>query len=133
MERPNQMEEPVPVAASPNFEARSSIAYDSQNRLWVAYEASSAKWGKDFGAYETTGVSLYQDHTIRAKCFQGLAGIRDRGGLRPAFPGTAGEQVRGGRGRRRTRPRSGPCTLPDPEPGERRGRQYHRGEFRMGR
>jgi len=66
-----RMEAPVPVAASRNFEARSSVAYDAQNRLWVAYEASAVKWGKDFGAYETTGVSLYQDHDVRVKCFQG--------------------------------------------------------------
>ena len=45
-----KMDAPVPVAASPSFEARASIAYDKQNRLWVAYEASDTKWGKDFGA-----------------------------------------------------------------------------------
>ena len=68
------MDPPVPVAASQNFEARSSVAYDAQSRLWVAYEASAAKWGKDFGAYETTGVSLYQDHSFQVKCFQGPQG-----------------------------------------------------------
>ena len=56
---------PIPVAASQNFEARSSVAYDAQSRLWVAYEASDTKWGKDFGAYETTGVALYQGHNSR--------------------------------------------------------------------
>lgn len=68
-----QMDAPVPVAASTNFEARSSIVYDQQNRLWVAYEASDTRWGKDFGAYETTGIALYQGHTIKLKCFQGSA------------------------------------------------------------
>ena len=62
---------PTPVAATQNFEARSSVAYDSKNRLWVAYEASEKKWGKDFGAYETTGVALYQDHNVKVKCFPG--------------------------------------------------------------
>ena len=65
------MDAPVAVAASQGFEARSSIAYDPQNRLWVAYEASTTKWGKDWGALKTTGVSLYQDHNVRVKCFQG--------------------------------------------------------------
>ena len=66
-----RMDAPVPVAASQGFEARSSIAYDPQNRLWVAYEASTTKWGKDWGALETNGVSLYQDHNVRVKVFQG--------------------------------------------------------------
>jgi len=66
-----RMEKPVPVAATPNFEARSSIAYDAQNRLWVAYEGSDTKWGKDFGAYETTGIALYQGHDVHLKCFRG--------------------------------------------------------------
>jgi hypothetical protein len=54
------MQTPIPVAATVNFEARSSIAYDAQNRLWIAYETSSQRWGKDFGAYDTTGTALYQ-------------------------------------------------------------------------
>jgi hypothetical protein len=66
-----QMDKPVPVAASQNFEARSSAAYDGQNRLWVAYEAAADKWGKDFGVYEKSGIALYQGQTVRVKCFQG--------------------------------------------------------------
>jgi hypothetical protein len=66
-----RMDAPVPVAASRNFEARSSIAYDAQNRLWVAYEAAAEKWGKDFGVYEKSGVALYQGQSVRVKCFQG--------------------------------------------------------------
>ncbi len=68
------MDSPTPVAASQNFEARPAIAYDPMNRLWVAYEASAAKWGKDFGAYEKTGVALYQGHTLQVKCFQYTVG-----------------------------------------------------------
>ena len=40
-------EQPIPVAASLGFEARSSIAYDRQNRLWIAYETADRKWGKN--------------------------------------------------------------------------------------
>ena len=47
-------DDPIAVAATVNFEARSSLAYDSQNRLWIAYEFAGARWGKDFGAYDTT-------------------------------------------------------------------------------
>jgi len=85
-----RMEAPAPVAASRNFEARSAAAYDPQNRLWVAYEASDAKWGKDFGAYETTGIALYQGHNLRVKCFEGsqaFATADDLAAALPAFPG----------------------------------------------
>ena len=81
-----RMEAPAAVAASQNFEARSSIAYDAENRLWVAYEASDAKWGKDFGAYETTGIALYQGHNLRVKCFQGSGAFATADGLAAALP-----------------------------------------------
>ena len=71
------MDAPAPVAASGNFEARSSLAFDAKNRLWVAYEASADKWGKDFGAYDTSGVALYQGHNVRVKCFDGTVGVHD--------------------------------------------------------
>lgn len=66
-----EMGTPVAVAASPSFEARSSVAFDAQDRLWVAYEESFSGWGKDFGAYETTGSGLYQDTTVRVRVIEG--------------------------------------------------------------
>jgi hypothetical protein len=81
-----RMEAPVPVAASANFEARSSVAYDAKNRLWVAYEASDSKWGKDFGAYETSGIALYQDHDVRLKCFQGSQALAPAAELSKKVP-----------------------------------------------
>ncbi len=65
------MDTPVPVAASPKFEARPTLAYDRDNRLWVAYEESFPAWGKDFGAYETSGAGLYQGNTVRVKVVEG--------------------------------------------------------------
>src|SRR5260221_12754490 len=92
------MDPTTPVAATQNFEARSSIAYDSKNRLWVAYEASEKKWGKDFGAYETTGVALYQGHNLKIKCFSGKAAFTTAGDLGEALPGRpTGPQRRGGK------------------------------------
>jgi hypothetical protein len=66
-----EMQTSVAVAASARFEARSSVAFDSQDRLWVAYEESFPGWGKDFGAYETTGAGLYQDTTVQVRVLQG--------------------------------------------------------------
>jgi hypothetical protein len=65
------LDDPIPVAATLSFEARSSLAYDSQNRLWIGYEVAGSKWGKDFGAFDTTGLPLYSSHTIQVRCLIG--------------------------------------------------------------
>ena len=39
----------IPVAVSPAFEARSTIAVDARDRVWVAWEMGHANWGKDAG------------------------------------------------------------------------------------
>jgi beta-xylosidase len=53
------------VAATARYEAYPSLAYDSSGRLWVAYEEGGRDWGKDFGAYDTSGIALYQGRSIR--------------------------------------------------------------------
>jgi hypothetical protein len=65
------LDDPMAIAATVNFEGRSSLAYDSQNRLWIAYEMAGSRWGKDFGAYDTTGLPLYSSHTIQVRCLIG--------------------------------------------------------------
>jgi hypothetical protein len=65
------MDPPIPIAATLGFEARSSITYDPQNRLWIAYEVSGPDWGKDYGSYDTTGIALYHNHTIQVRCLVG--------------------------------------------------------------
>jgi hypothetical protein len=82
-----KMDPPVPVAASARFEARASIAYDNQNRLWVAYEGSERKWGKDYGTQETSGIALYQGHTAQVKCFLGNQAMLPAGDLANSLPG----------------------------------------------
>ncbi|MCL5746085.1 MAG: hypothetical protein M1541_19510, partial [Acidobacteria bacterium] len=39
----------IPVAASPAFEARATVAVDNADRVWVAWESGPANWGKDNG------------------------------------------------------------------------------------
>ncbi|MBI3679499.1 MAG: hypothetical protein HY235_03800 [Acidobacteria bacterium] len=103
-----RMDAPVPVAAGQNFEARSSIAYDARNRLWAAYEASDVRWGKDFGAYETTGVALYQNHNLRVKCFDGGKAFEASADVQEALPGGEAAPIR----RRAARAQG---SLPNPE------------------
>ncbi|MDQ6665921.1 MAG: hypothetical protein M3Z23_16190 [Acidobacteriota bacterium] len=85
-----QMDDPVPVAASRSFEARSSIAFDPQDRLWVAYETGASRWGKNFGAYETTGAPLYLSHNISLKIFDGNRALTTSGDLKTALPPAPG-------------------------------------------
>src|SRR4029077_15043688 len=37
-----------PVANTSRFEARPSICYDPEGRLWIAYEEGPERWGKDY-------------------------------------------------------------------------------------
>ncbi|MGO9256043.1 MAG: TolB family protein [Bryobacteraceae bacterium] len=65
------LQPPIPIAATLDFEGRSTIVFDPQNRLWIAYEVSGPDWGKDYGSYDTTGISLYFNHTIQVRCLVG--------------------------------------------------------------
>ncbi len=54
-------------ATSARYEAYPSIAYEPGGRLWLAYEEGAERWGKDFGADESSGVALYQGRAIRLR------------------------------------------------------------------
>ncbi len=82
------MDAPVAAAATPLFEARASIAFDSGNRLWLAYENSTARWGKNFGLYDTSGTPLYEERNIRVKCFDGNSVFTTSSDLLNVMPGT---------------------------------------------
>jgi len=73
--------EAVPVANSPRFEARPSIAVDRQDRVWIAYEEAGANWAKDFGSrWEApSGVPFYLDREIRVRCLAGGRWQQTRG------------------------------------------------------
>jgi hypothetical protein len=84
------------VATSPLYEAYPSIAYDPSGTLWVAYEEGGERWGKDYGAYETTGVPVYGGRAIRVRGF-----AKDGRMLEPtaevgdALPGEPGDPATG--------------------------------------
>jgi hypothetical protein len=90
-----EMDAPVAIAASARFEARSSAAYDGSGRLWVAYETSDERWGKDFGVYDIKGVSLYRGQTVRVRCLQAGRLYEPKGSLEHALnfaPGLTGRE-----------------------------------------
>src|SRR5207244_2426809 len=92
-----------PVAASQQYEVRPSLAYDGDGRLWSAWEESAERWGKDFGAYESTGTALYQVRNIGMKVFAGAKVLTPVAELGDVLPGPGGPA-------RRTR-----VKLPDPD------------------
>lgn len=58
-----------PAAGTSAFEARPSLAYDSQGRLWIAYEEGPEQWGKDFGALDDQeGNPLYFQRRVQVLC-----------------------------------------------------------------
>jgi hypothetical protein len=122
------MDAPVAVAASTNFEARSSIVFDPQNRLWVAYETSDARWGKDYGAYQTTGIALYQGHNIQVKCFDGPNAFTTADSLEDKLPLPPQALLRLARRRMADQvPTPGPESLKQPNPEIAKNRRPNQG------
>ncbi|HUP82319.1 MAG TPA: hypothetical protein VM260_27445, partial [Pirellula sp.] len=61
-----------PVAETDEHQARPSICYDRQGRLWCAWEASGATWGKNWGALvQGQGIPLYQDRHVGLRILDG--------------------------------------------------------------
>ncbi|MFQ5810096.1 MAG: hypothetical protein ACE5JM_10805, partial [Armatimonadota bacterium] len=63
----------VAVASTPRFEARPSLACDSQDRLWVVFEQAAPQWAKDFGTVwkGPSGVPFYLDRDVVVRCVTG--------------------------------------------------------------
>ncbi len=83
-----------PVANTTDYEARASLTYDRQSRLWVAWERSGPTWGKNWGALDReSGIGLYRDRQI------GLRVLVGNEWMEPASPvasGLPGSRVRRG-------------------------------------
>ncbi|HEY3837656.1 MAG TPA: hypothetical protein VGL72_13840, partial [Bryobacteraceae bacterium] len=122
------MDAPVAVAASTGFEARSSVAFDAKNRLWVAYEASDDRWGKDFGAFQTTGIALYQGHNVQVKCFDGNNAFTTTDNLEDKTPLPPQALMQRARLREADQvPTPGPVSLQQPNPQIAKNRRPNQG------
>ena len=58
--------EAMPVAATARREAHATLAADSQNRVWIAWDESVANWGK-----HPEGARLHSDCTAEVACLTG--------------------------------------------------------------
>ena len=64
----------IAIAETARFEARATVAVDRQDRVWVAYEAGGAGWGKDTGykiRKRQPGVELGGLRESRIRCYAG--------------------------------------------------------------
>ena len=84
----DQWEATRSIAATERNEARPSLAFDKQNRLWIAYESSPEGWGKDFGPYDQSSkhTALYRDRSLGVRVLQDGLLHEPSGDLNRAFP-----------------------------------------------
>jgi len=62
----------IPLADSPKYEARPTVAVDPRGRAWVAYEERDAAWGKDAeNLIEGKGSTLYRSAAVKVRCVDG--------------------------------------------------------------
>ncbi|MBM3811438.1 MAG: hypothetical protein FJW20_07355 [Acidimicrobiia bacterium] len=77
------------VAATARFEARATVAVDTANRVWVAWEAGMPNWGKDQGYIlrdRRTGVPLGAAREPRIKCYDNGQWRDPAAALATAYP-----------------------------------------------
>lgn len=92
-----------PVAGTAQYEARPSMAYDGDGRLWISWEMSGETWGKDWGAYEReTGIGLYKERQIGMRVWADGKWMQPETSVAASLPGAA--------------PRKGPKNLPTRKP-----------------
>jgi hypothetical protein len=73
-----------PAAATSRFEARPSVCYDPQGRIWIAYEEGHEQWGKDFGPFDDQeGNPLYFGRTVKVVCIDNGKLLRPAAELPP--------------------------------------------------
>ena len=98
-------EAPTAVTQTAMYEARPSLAYDGENRLWLCWEKSGATWGKDWGAYEReTGIGLSRDRQIGMRVWSEGKWMEPATPVTGALPG----------GQNRKRPKNLPPRTPEP-------------------
>lgn len=55
----------IKVTNSTRYHAHPSIAVDSRDRIWLAWEEAPENWGKDYGFLFSGGTALYDSRTIK--------------------------------------------------------------------
>jgi hypothetical protein len=70
--RGSQSPKRFPITGSPRFEDRASLAFDAQDRLWIAWEETGENWGKDVGGTAAVtnvpGELIDSGRSLRVAC-----------------------------------------------------------------
>jgi hypothetical protein len=69
------------VTDTPRFHAHPSLAIDSRDRVWVAYDFAEENWAKDTGFLFTSGAGIYQSRKIRFAVWDGSQWLEPRDDL----------------------------------------------------
>ena len=82
----------ITVTATPNFEARATVAVDTANRVWVAWEEGEPNWGKDNGFVvrntpQGVGVGLGGVRRAMIRAYDGAKWLQPASSLNKALPG----------------------------------------------
>jgi hypothetical protein len=80
----------VAVSPSPDFEARATLAVDTANRVWVAWEEGEPNWGKDNGFIiraTQPGVGLGGVRRAMIRAYDGMKWLQPASSLNKALPG----------------------------------------------
>ena len=78
------------VSATPAFEARATVAVDSANRVWVAFEQGAPNWGKDTGFViraNQPGAPLGGQRAAMIRAYDGSKWLQSGAVLNKALPG----------------------------------------------
>jgi len=78
------------VAATPHMEARATVAVDTANRVWVAWEQGDPNWGKDNGFViraQQPGVPLGGVRATIVRAWDGSKWLQAAASLNKALPG----------------------------------------------
>ena len=81
-----------PAAVTGAYESRPTLVYDRQSRLWIAWEQSGDKWGKDWAAYDFLGGStaLYADRQVYVRVLAGNEWLEPMAPVGMGLPGGGG-------------------------------------------
>jgi len=103
--------EAMAAANTPKYEARPTVTYDHDNRLWISYELSGPTWGKNWGGLiRDQGIGLYRDRQIGMRVLDHGKWMEPTTSVITALPGS----------RARRGPASLPVIRPEPEATTRR-------------
>lgn len=59
------------VTDTPRYHGSASIAVDTEDRVWIAYDEAEENWGKDTGFLLRGGAGIYQSRTSRVVVWDG--------------------------------------------------------------